>query len=120
VAQDVVTGFLDGDKTRGRPVGLGIDGTGALLIADDVGNTVWRVASADGSVVPEPIPTDRVSTETTSGDVQAEAGPVAPLPGAEPEAATPAEAGAPSAPSPTDVAPAVSPEDGVPAPEGAQ
>jgi glucose/arabinose dehydrogenase len=46
-AEDVVTGFLDADgKARGRPVGLAIDKTGALLIADDVGNTVWRVTSA--------------------------------------------------------------------------
>lgn len=47
-AQDVVTGFLDGDRARGRPVGVAIDGTGALLIADDAGNTVWRVAAANG------------------------------------------------------------------------
>ena len=48
VAQDVVTGFLDADghTTHGRPVGLAIDRSGALLIADDVGNTVWRVSSA--------------------------------------------------------------------------
>ena len=46
-AEDVVTDFLDADgKARGRPVGLAIDKTGALLIADDVGNTVWRVSSA--------------------------------------------------------------------------
>ena len=46
-AEDVVTDFLDTDgKARGRPVGLAIDKTGALLIADDVGNTVWRVTSA--------------------------------------------------------------------------
>jgi glucose/arabinose dehydrogenase len=46
-AEDVVTGFLEADgKARGRPVGLAIDKTGALLIADDVGNTVWRVPSA--------------------------------------------------------------------------
>lgn len=44
-AEDVVTGFLDGDKARGRPVGLALDKSGALLIADDVGNTVWRVSS---------------------------------------------------------------------------
>jgi glucose/arabinose dehydrogenase len=43
-AQDVVTGFLSNDgQARGRPVGLAIDKSGALLIADDVGNTVWRV-----------------------------------------------------------------------------
>jgi glucose/arabinose dehydrogenase len=44
-AQDVVTGFLNNDgQARGRPVGLAVDKTGALLIADDVGNTVWRVS----------------------------------------------------------------------------
>jgi glucose/arabinose dehydrogenase len=50
IAQDVVTGFLNGDnQARGRPVGLAIDKSGALLIADDVGNTVWRMTSADRS-----------------------------------------------------------------------
>ena len=44
---DVLTGFLDADgQARGRPVGVAIDGTGALLVADDVGNTVWRVTGA--------------------------------------------------------------------------
>lgn len=45
--QDVVTGFLTRDekKSHGRPVGLAFDRTGALLIADDVGNTVWRVSA---------------------------------------------------------------------------
>jgi glucose/arabinose dehydrogenase len=47
MAQDVVTGFLaTQDEARGRPVGLALDATGALLIADDVGNTVWRVSGA--------------------------------------------------------------------------
>jgi glucose/arabinose dehydrogenase len=42
--QDIVTGFLNSDEqARGRPVGLALDKSGALLIADDVGNTVWRV-----------------------------------------------------------------------------
>ena len=45
-AEDVVTGFLNGQgEARGRPVGLAVDKSGALLIADDVGNTVWRVTS---------------------------------------------------------------------------
>ena len=49
MAQDVVTGFLNSEnQAHGRPVGLAIDKTGALLIADDVGNTVWRVTSAGG------------------------------------------------------------------------
>jgi glucose/arabinose dehydrogenase len=48
-AQDVVTGFLNSEnQARGRPVGLALDKTGALLIADDVGNTVWRVSAAGG------------------------------------------------------------------------
>lgn len=46
---DVLVGFLseDGDA-RGRPVGVAIDRTGALLVADDVGNTVWRVTAPGG------------------------------------------------------------------------
>jgi glucose/arabinose dehydrogenase len=45
--QDVVTGFISDDaKTRGRPVGVAIDRSGALLVADDVGNTVWRVTAS--------------------------------------------------------------------------
>jgi len=47
MAEDVVTGFLDdGGHAHGRPVGLALDRTGALLIADDIGNTVWRVHAA--------------------------------------------------------------------------
>jgi glucose/arabinose dehydrogenase len=46
-AQDFVTGFLTSDnQARGRPVGLAVDNSGALLVADDVGDTVWRVTSA--------------------------------------------------------------------------
>ena len=50
VPQDVVTGFLTPDqrKSQGRPVGLAFDAKGALLIADDVGNTVWRVSAPGG------------------------------------------------------------------------
>jgi glucose/arabinose dehydrogenase len=45
-AEDVVTGFLNANgEAYGRPVGVAVDKTGALLIADDVGNTVWRVTS---------------------------------------------------------------------------
>jgi glucose/arabinose dehydrogenase len=43
---DVLTGFLKGDgrgAAHGRPVGVSVDGKGALLVADDTGNTVWRV-----------------------------------------------------------------------------
>ncbi len=46
-ARDVLTGFLSEDgKARGRPVGVALDKTGALLVADDVGNVVWRVSRA--------------------------------------------------------------------------
>ena len=49
MAQDVVTGFLTPDgQARGRPVGLAVDGQGALLIADDAGDTVWRVTGSGG------------------------------------------------------------------------
>ena len=41
---DVLTGFVSADgHAQGRPVGVAIDKSGALLVADDVGNTVWRV-----------------------------------------------------------------------------
>ena len=44
---DVLTGFLnDEGKAFGRPVGVALDGRGALLVADDVGNKVWRVTAA--------------------------------------------------------------------------
>jgi glucose/arabinose dehydrogenase len=44
---DFVTGFLnDKGQARGRPVGLTVDRMGALIIADDVGNAVWRVSYA--------------------------------------------------------------------------
>lgn len=45
MAEDVVTGFLQGDTARGRPVGLAVDKQGGLLIADDLGNSVWRVTA---------------------------------------------------------------------------
>ena len=45
--QDVLTGFLNKDgEAQGRPVGVKIDKQGALLVADDVGNTIWRVTPA--------------------------------------------------------------------------
>ncbi|HEX2643266.1 MAG TPA: sorbosone dehydrogenase family protein [Thermoanaerobaculia bacterium] len=46
---DVLTGFVeDNGDAMGRPVGVAIDKKGALLVADDVGNTVWRVTSKAG------------------------------------------------------------------------
>lgn len=50
---DLLTGFVDakGDA-RGRPVGVAFDATGALLVADDVGNTIWRVSAAAAAAPP--------------------------------------------------------------------
>ena len=45
--EDILTGFLSSDgKAMGRPVGVITDKTGALLVADDVGNVIWRVTPA--------------------------------------------------------------------------
>jgi glucose/arabinose dehydrogenase len=44
MAQDVLTGFVNDDgEAMGRPVGVAVDKAGALLVADDVGNVIWRV-----------------------------------------------------------------------------
>lgn len=44
---DVLTGFLNAEgKAQGRPVGVITDKTGALLVADDVGNVIWRVSAS--------------------------------------------------------------------------
>ena len=44
---DFVSGFLGADgKTRGRPVGVTVDARGALIVADDLSNTIWRVTPA--------------------------------------------------------------------------
>lgn len=42
--EDILTGFVSADeKALGRPVGVAVDRTGALLVADDVGDIIWRV-----------------------------------------------------------------------------
>ncbi|RCW63784.1 PQQ-dependent sugar dehydrogenase [Pseudorhodoferax soli] len=47
--RDVLTGFLTEDgKALGRPVGVALDQRGGLLVADDVGNAVWRVGAPGG------------------------------------------------------------------------
>ena len=51
---DIVTDFVVNDEAHGRPVGLAIDQDGNLLIADDVGNRVWRV---------RPKPTNAIATK---------------------------------------------------------
>ncbi|MEO3433667.1 sorbosone dehydrogenase family protein [Inquilinus sp. CAU 1745] len=111
MAQDVVTGFIEGDQAHGRPVGVAIDGTGALLIADDAGNTVWRVAAADGTITPEPIGTDRSAMAAGEEEAQ-QADPATPEPATdEPSPApSPSDADSSSAPPQTEIAPAVQPE----------
>ncbi|MBM3603542.1 MAG: sorbosone dehydrogenase family protein [Alphaproteobacteria bacterium] len=106
MAQDVVTGFLVDGQVHGRPVGVGLDGTGALLVADDAGNTVWRVAAADGSVTEAPIDSDRIQAAAAAEDAAAGSGnstpsaPQAPTPAAEtPDAAQPTDPETDSVPS---------------------
>ena len=49
---DVLTGFVSGEgEAFGRPVGVTFDNRGALLVADDVGNTVWRASMAGRKTV---------------------------------------------------------------------
>jgi glucose/arabinose dehydrogenase len=44
---DVLTGFVNSkEQAQGRPVGVAIDKRGALLVADDVGNVIWRVSAS--------------------------------------------------------------------------
>jgi glucose/arabinose dehydrogenase len=48
--EDILTGFVNADgKAQGRPVGVIVDKSGALLVADDVGNAIWRVTPAKAS-----------------------------------------------------------------------
>lgn len=48
--KDILTGFVDDEgQAMGRPVGVAIDRAGSLLVADDVGNTIWRVVPKHGS-----------------------------------------------------------------------
>src|SRR4029450_1821977 len=49
--EEILTGFVDGEKNAlGRPVGVAVDSRGALLVADDVGNRIWRVTTAQESI----------------------------------------------------------------------
>ncbi|MEK0086097.1 PQQ-dependent sugar dehydrogenase [Benzoatithermus flavus] len=49
--ENVLAGFLDAQgNARGRPVGVAVGKDGALLVADDVGNSIWRVTPAAGQV----------------------------------------------------------------------
>ena len=54
-----MTGFLDGEgHARGRPVGVTLDPvSGALLVADDLSNTIWRIAPIAAPSTPAAVPT---------------------------------------------------------------
>ncbi len=55
---DFVTNFMGDDgKTRGRPVGVSVDPRGALIIADDLSNTIWRVVPVGRRISPPEGPT---------------------------------------------------------------
>ncbi|HEX2083715.1 MAG TPA: PQQ-dependent sugar dehydrogenase, partial [Xanthomonadaceae bacterium] len=46
--EDVLTGFIDAEgNARGRPAGVAVAADGAVLVADDVGNAVWRLTAED-------------------------------------------------------------------------
>ncbi len=60
----MLTGFLNAEgEAQGRPVGVAFDARGALLVADDVGNAIWRVATAGTAAGPSLAKTDEVSPE---------------------------------------------------------
>lgn len=53
---DFVSGFRDSDgTTRGRPVGVTVDPNGALIVADDLSNTVWRITPTQAKRSPQPV-----------------------------------------------------------------
>ncbi|ALN71148.1 sorbosone dehydrogenase family protein [Aureimonas sp. AU20] len=108
-AVDVVTGFIDGDEAHGRPVGVGIDGTGALLVADDAGNTVWRVASSDGRVVAQPIGSDPIRLAKAAAGGSNGSSTVALSDSLATPPTSTSEAAQPLAPSQTQIAPATLP-----------
>ena len=61
--QDVLTGFLGKDgHAYGRPVGVAVDKAGAILLADDVGNIIWRITPAGApAVAPASAPVASIS-----------------------------------------------------------
>ena len=62
---DFVTGFLSDDgKARGRPVGVTVDPRGALIVCDDLSNTVWRVTPDESQRRIEPV-SDAAASATT-------------------------------------------------------
>ncbi len=65
---DVLTGFVNSDgQAQGRPVGVAVDKAGALLVADDVGNVIWRVAGAGAAQQPAAAPSEPAATGSSEG-----------------------------------------------------
>jgi glucose/arabinose dehydrogenase len=66
---DVLTGFLaeDASATHGRPVGVTVTREGTLLVADDVGNTVWHVTAA-GAAAAAPSSSEATGATTGAGE----------------------------------------------------
>lgn len=65
---DFATGFRDDDgTTRGRPVGVTVDPRGALIIADDLANTIWRVSRIGGTQAPPDQAVDQAADQTADG-----------------------------------------------------
>jgi glucose/arabinose dehydrogenase len=65
--EDVLTGFVNGDgDASGRPVGVTVDAAGALLVADDVGNAIWRVTSAPAEPAASPEPAAATAPAATA------------------------------------------------------
>ncbi|MFD4838050.1 PQQ-dependent sugar dehydrogenase [Achromobacter sp. NPDC058515] len=59
---DFVTGFRDSDgTTRGRPVGVTVDPNGALIVADDLSNTIWRITPTQTRLSSQPAATTQLS-----------------------------------------------------------
>src|SRR3546814_15734475 len=73
--------------TRGRPVGVTVDPRGALIVADDLSNTIWRVTPTTPVAVPAAVaaPQDAAPDADEMPDVGATSG-AGTAPGAEPEA----------------------------------
>ena len=73
---DFVSGFRGADgMTRGRPVGVTVDPRGALIVADDLANTIWRVTPTTPVVIP---PDTDIGIETTGDATAAPASETAP------------------------------------------
>ena len=100
-AEDVLTDFVNGEgDAHGRPVGVAVDRSGALLVADDVGNSVWRVqGTAPRPTRKAPQPTSQTAPPPAVPPVQQEAPASPPPPESPPPESPPPEVTQTEAPS---------------------